>query len=178
MPKPRIENVVAVLLAIGAAVAIAHGSICCASSKSSALAAAQNLEACRELTNRIMGLRNEASSASLRQQSSSELTSKLESAAASSGIRSSDLIRINPQQPRRAGKTAYLQEVTEVDLRRVTLQQLARFLLSAVGEDSAMYVSSIRINAPRNSDANGQETWDAEVSLTRLVFSPQSARST
>ena len=179
MGKSAIGNALIAALGVLTSVAIAHGGFQLVSKQASVTVSSENVEACRELSTRIKSLRSEAASASLRQQTSGELTSKLEKAADSSRIAMADLIRINPQQPRRAGKTAYLQEVTDVDLRRVSMQQLVSFLLSAISDDPAMYVSSIRITAPRNlGEAGGNEVWDAEISLTRLVFSPQSARST
>ncbi|MCA9201047.1 MAG: hypothetical protein KDA87_26085 [Planctomycetales bacterium] len=138
----------------------------------------RNLATCENLCRRIESLRNSATNAALEQQNKDELTTKIEAGVLNAGISADCLTRINPQSGRRVGKTAYLEEVTEIELQHVTLEQLITLALSVVNDDSAMFVSSLRLSAPRIAIETTSDVWDAEVGLTRLVFSPQSSRST
>ena len=136
--------------------------------------AAANLSACQQLKSSIEVLRTNPSLASMEVPSQKELTSLFESSAKGVGIADSSITSIRPEADRRINKTSYVEHSTHVELRQITLDKLAQFLLKITALERRILPTSLRLTAPRGRDSSA-DSWNVEVVLTYLVFSPESA---
>lgn len=142
--------------------------------QAAAEAAGENLQRCQQLADQIQTLKAAPAQASLEQQSTKEVATRIERAAQVAGIASSAITQIQPQAPRRIGKSAHVQQPTHVAIRQVTLEQLSKFLGELALGESVLETTSLRLSMPRGtSTATAGESWTAEVVLTHLVFSPE-----
>lgn len=142
--------------------------------QAAAQAAAENLQRCQQLAAQIEALKTAPAQASLERQSTQEVATRIERAAQTAGIAGSAITRIDPQAPRRIGKSAHVQQPTHVEIRQVSLEQLWKFLTEMALGESGLVTTSVRLSLPRGStNATPSESWSAEVVLTHLVFSPE-----
>lgn len=148
-------------------------------SQESAHAAALNVSVCRSLVERIEALRQRPVLAGSQGRSSDELSERIDRLGKQANFAGSSIQSIDPQTSIRVGDTAYKEQSTHVELRDVTLPQLAHFLRLLLEEDSQVRLSSVRLSAPRTDapPSFASETWRAEVTLTYLIFSPKSPSS-
>jgi hypothetical protein len=148
-------------------------------SEKAARTAALNVSECRRLVERIGALRHQPVLAGIQRRSSEELSERIDRIGKQANFASSSIQSIDPQTPTRVGETAYKGQTTQIELRDVTLPQLAHFLRLLTEEDSELRMSSIRLSAPQigASASIESETWRAELTLTYLIFSPKSSSS-
>jgi hypothetical protein len=147
------------------------------SSRASAASAAHNLEACRRLSGQIASLREQPSLAALEARPPTELARRIEEAASSAQVSTDSILRIDPQAARRVGETAYKEQPTALELRPVNLKQLITLLLALTEGEDGLEVSALRITPPRREPFTGtDEVWHAEVTLTKLIFSPKTSQ--
>ncbi|MHB8971021.1 MAG: hypothetical protein ACYC3X_22645 [Pirellulaceae bacterium] len=136
--------------------------------------AVSELAACQAIAAEIESLRAAPKSASLQKQTDQQITLSIQRAAQVAEIPDSDILRITPQQGRRLGKSAHVQQPTAVEIRQATLGQLSRFLGELSLVDVGLQPTSMRLAAPRTSPPAAQtELWACELVLTYLVFSPE-----
>lgn len=132
-----------------------------------------NYRASRELSGKILQLRQQPSRAGLSARSSGELLRRIEQAAQSARIPQQSLSRIDPERARRVAETTYKQQSTQLELQGVSLEQLTTLLHALSSGEDAMQVSRLRFGAPRRASSGATaESWDAEVTLTYLIYSP------
>jgi hypothetical protein len=140
-----------------------------------AQSARENLSVCEQLAGRIERLRTLPSQASLDARSDAELTGLMDTAANQLRLPPRSIQNIDPQPIRRLEKSPYKVQATQVTLQNVTLLQLVSILMNVTRGDSELKVTELRLNAPHGADPNDNvETWDAEATLTQLIFSPTS----
>jgi hypothetical protein len=132
------------------------------------------LEHCRTLATKIVALQAAPQKASLAGQSLTALTAIIEQAAVKATINASDIVRIDPQALRRAGDTPYKEQATEVELRSVTLKQLAGFVTNIRDNDSNLQIQTIRLRVPHDATDGAEEKWLAEAILTQRIYAPKS----
>ncbi len=142
--------------------------------RSSALAATRNLHACRQLERQINVLREAPRNASLQVQSFQDLAVKIELAAQVAEIPESSIVSITPQQGRRVGESSHVEHPTDLELRGVSLKQLALFLRELSSDECGLHATMVRVSAPRTGGTEeGDEIWAIEMVLTYLLFSPK-----
>ncbi len=134
----------------------------------------RELKGCQRLAARISGLRERPEVAERRELEASELTARIEEAAARAGIGTEQLLRIEPGPARRLGESAYREKPTRVELGRLKLEALVRFLHDLVAQGSSLMVTDLRIEAP-HGDEEGED-WTAEATLSYLVYDPKVAK--
>lgn len=144
-------------------------------SRKSALAAAERLETCRDLAYRIQQLAQSPAQAWTETDAPfDQLRLELEQAVQELNIPTASLLSVDQQPARRLGKTAYLVEPAQIDLRGLTLRQLVELLDAIIAGQPGLVVQSIRLSAPReNKTSKNAESWTVEVILTHLIFSPE-----
>lgn len=141
--------------------------------------ARSELETAQSLAKQISILRSKPDRAATKSHSSQSLAERIEKAAEEAGVAQERLARIEPQQPRHAGDSDYLEHVTVVQLDGVTLAQMSAALQKlrdvAVGQEP-LSVSNLRISVPyQDGEAAGAEVWNVELTLTYYVYSAKSA---
>lgn len=163
------------LMFLGLALAVFGSWSLSDASRRAALRAADHYQDCRKLAVRIQRLQTQPTLASDAALSVQEVRRQIDLARQTASIPSDQLDLIDPQRPRRLGETPYLEQATHVALSRVTLQQWATFLHALTHNDSGLNVAQMRLSASRGGVGTGPETWQAEVTLTSLVFSPKTS---
>lgn len=175
MLQSRISRLAGVMLAGFVALSI-WSYLQLKQNRGASAAAAASLQECRELAGQIHDLRAQPLRAGLWAHSRTELAERIEESANNAQVPFAHVMRIDPLGARRIDNTAYLQQATSVQLESITLKQLVTLVSSLTESDGGLQVPAIRLlvskNAPRAS--TGAEIWDAEVTLTYLIFSPTS----
>lgn len=142
--------------------------------RSAADAAAADLEATRRIVKKIEAFRDRPSEAVEGEQLATETITLIEKAVTSSGIDSKNLVRISPGSPTRVGDTPYKEKPTQVFLRNVPLRQLVALTHSLLQGGQKLHTKSMRIIPPRPDDTG--EDWNAELTLTYLIYEPQRSK--
>jgi hypothetical protein len=137
-------------------------------SRASESAARQDLVDCRQLVDRIELLRQQPAVAGATELKAADLSRRIEQAARAAHFADGSILRIEPEPARRVGETNYLEVPTQLQLRRVTLQQVFTFLHALGGE---LAVHDIRLTAPRGEETG--DRWTVEATLTYTVYSPK-----
>jgi hypothetical protein len=145
------------------------------SSKAAAEDAGANLIRCRDLLQQIQSLKAGPIQASLDVQSQKELSSLLQQSAQIAKIPETSVASIRPESTHRIGKTSYIEQPTHVELRQISLGQLVTFLQEVTIRDPRVLPTSLRLSVPRAQPTAPSDQWQAEIILTHLVFSPESA---
>ena len=145
------------------------------SSRLRAVTANRNEQVCRSLASRIEQLKRGQRHADLKSRSETELSRKIESAAQSAGLQPSHIVRIHPRDPMRIADSDYKDQSTDVELRPVTLKQLIAFL-DTIASDTGIQGSFVWLTAPTQepSAVSAVEPWNAQMTLTNLIFAPKS----
>jgi len=142
-------------------------------SASRLIAAMDNLRSCEQLAEEIGNAQRSPQRASLQTWSQDDLGTAVESAAADAQLARDRVLRIDPQAPKRIGKTDYLEQATEVELLAVTLRQLVDFLFVVASNDDQLEIDTLRMRVPHETnDSAGPETWLADVVLTQRIYAP------
>jgi type II secretory pathway component PulM len=138
----------------------------------------QDLEEAAALAQQIKLLRQKPDRAAASSRSEQSLAEAIEKSTAAAGLARDQIARIDPQPPRRAGDTDYLEHATTVQIDAVRLDQLAQAmqaLRSMAGLDQ-LRVAAMRISTPyQAASSEGPETWNVELTLTYYVYSPKPA---
>jgi len=97
-------------------------------------------------------------------------------------ITSKQIASIEPQTPRRAGDTAYMDHATVVHLEGITLAQFAQLAVNLRELDASLgqlHLTMVRIDAPYRQEQQNESTerWNIEFTLTYFVYSPKSSGS-
>lgn len=126
----------------------------------------------------IKKLREKPDQASLESHSERALARAIEQSASEAGITQEHITRIEPQTPRRAGDTSYMEHATIIGLEGVTLPQLAHLATNLRQLDASLgqlHVTTIRVDTPYQQPVEGQapESWNLEFTLTYFVYSPK-----
>lgn len=183
--NPRLVWLLIVML-LGAA-AWSHGRY--VQAKNAAQAATADLLESQALAQRVEKLTERAPVALAGELQISALAGAIEQAASTAQLPIAGVLRINPQAPRRVGDTPYLQKPTDVSLRSVTLQQLIGFLHALSADRSNLWPTELSLSAPRavaaSPSARGpgagpaeqSDRWDADLTLSYLIYSPPAART-
>ncbi len=144
--------------------------------KLSAQQAQADLVDCRSLAGKIRQSRAVPCLATSKEPAASESIAQIEQAVRSAGIAPNSLDRITPEMPRRVGDTAYKEKPTQVQLRKVSLRQVAALAYNLRIADVALNTGSVRLSAPRDDDTT--DLWNAELVLTYLIYDPPRAEGT
>ena len=84
------------------------------------------------------------------------------------------IVEIAPKRSRIGNKSAYDREEMVFRFRDVTAEQVMRLMIVAENAGKAFSATHFQLKPPNrggvSADSTSQETWDAEVTLTRLVF--------
>lgn len=143
--------------------------------KQRAQQASVDLAGSRLLAASIQSLRQQPTIAAAEDMGIQQLGSLIEAALGKSQLKADALEGVIPQSTRRLGNSPYEVKPTSLVLREVTLGQLASFLYHLT-QDTGLTVREMRIRAP-HGDTSGN-TWDAEATLTYLIYSPIPTRAT
>jgi hypothetical protein len=162
------------LLVLGAALAGLGASYWHCSINAARLeASVDNLRSCEQLAKEIGEAQRSPQRASLETWSQDDLGIAVESAAAEAQLARDRVLRIDPQAPKRLGKTDYLEQATEVELSAVTLRQLIDFLFTVANRDDQLEVGTLRMRVPHEThDTQNPETWLVDVVLTQRTYAP------
>lgn len=140
-------------------------------------AAAQNLAECQRLAEQIATAQQAPQRASLETWSQDDLGTAVETAATDAQLPRDRVLRIDPQSPRRLGKSDYLEQATEVEFSAITLRQLVDFLFAVQSRDDQLDIGTLRLRVPHDSTSEQQpETWLAEIVLTQRIYAPTTPR--
>lgn len=113
--------------------------------------------------------------AALSIESPAEITNRISAARQKAGLPQSSLIREQPQAPQRIGRTDFELRLTTIQLAPSTLPQILAFCESLRDQQTGSLVRDLRITPSQNgAGPAGQETWEAEMILTQMIFSPKS----
>jgi hypothetical protein len=137
--------------------------------------AAEDLAACRDLARTIESLRARPAVASTEGIGVQELGERIEAALRQAGLEESALVGRFPQAPRRVGDSPYLHKPTALAFRGVTLTRLTTFLYH-LADGSGLIVRDLRLRTPPGDAA--RDVWDAEATVTSLVYAPARAGGT
>ncbi len=142
--------------------------------------ASTELKKCLPLVSQIEKLRAKPDQATLETHPERALAHAIEQSAAKAGVTRDHIARIEPQTPRRAGDSSYLEHTTVVRLESVTLGQLAQLTTNLRQSDASLgqlHVTALRVDAPYQGDQPDQqaEGWNVEFTLTYFVYSPKNS---
>lgn len=87
------------------------------------------------------------------------------------------IVQISPSEPRRVGDSPYKEQLTELELREITLRQLVELTLAILQADPGVSVSTLSLRVPpgnREATADGQadEFWNVQLHLTSQFYAP------
>jgi len=134
--------------------------------------AADDLATCRNLATAIRELSQKPALASSQVIGTSALGELLDAASQKAGFQGA-IESILPQPPRPVGDSPYAHKPTALSLRGVSLSQLATFLYHLTVE-SGWNVYDLRLRRPNGDTVS--DAWDAEVTITYLIYSPPKAK--
>jgi hypothetical protein len=132
--------------------------------------AAEDLQASAALAEQIESLMAEPKIAAADESRGvQELDPKIGRALQAAGLpRRPTIERIFPQSAREVGDVPYQIKPTAVSIRSVTLAQLAAFLYHLT-DGTGLNVRDLQMRAARSGNA---QQWDAEATLTYLIYAP------
>ena len=157
------------VLAMGAGWSVMH----MADERAGAVRAVEELADCKALADEIERGRLAVVGAASRDLGDRELGQRIKAASAKAALPDGAMVSVALQKARRVGDTAYMEKPVELSLRRVSLPQLTMFLYHLTA-GSELTVREMRIRSPRGQD--DENRWDAEATLTYLVYAPQTTR--
>lgn len=134
-------------------------------------------ERCQYIAVQLEQLRTAPPKATLASRSADDLGSVVEKAAADAQLARDRVLRIDPQPAKRLGKTDYLEQATEVELRAVSLRQLVTFLYNLSDADRELAIGNLRLQVPHAAEnSGGEELWLADIVLTQRIYAPTTGR--
>ena len=132
-------------------------------------AAADEAESAR-LVGRIEQLRQRPAVAGTRELRVTELTARVEEAAAKAGCPEGSIVRIDPEGARRVEDSAYVEKPTQVLVRGVTMQQALTFLHSLAAGDGGLRLKSTRLATVPGEEG---DRWQVECTWAYVVYAPK-----
>lgn len=137
----------------------------------------EDANTCRELAAEISALRELPQFAVLEAESVETIFGHIEQAADSASLGSA-LVRIQPSTPSYVGDSAYRIRPIRMELQAVTMEQIVRFAHQLVDENRGMTVRDLEFWQVRGDRQSApEESWNAELTLTQLIFSPMRRQS-
>jgi hypothetical protein len=133
------------------------------------------LAAANRLARSIESLRRSPEKLDANARSADSLAKLIESAAQQVGLGTDRIVHVAPSEPRRVGNTPYLEQVTAVELRDVSVKQLVD-LTRSLGEIAPrLTIPSISMRTPANeaNSAGKAELWNVELTLTGHLYEPK-----
>ena len=141
--------------------------------------AASDTAACRRLQRRIEALRQRPKLAESRALKHPQIAERVEAAAREARIgpgQTANLVRVDPaKRAVRLGNSVYTEKPVHVSLDRIKLEQLFAFMRPLVSGAKGLSGRRIALTAPRGSERGRR--WNAELTLTYLIYAPQSGAS-
>jgi hypothetical protein len=159
------------ILTFGLLAANGYGGWALMQARSNADIAIADAARCRSLSNQIVALKTKPTIAGTREQAQEELTARIEAAAKIFGITGDNLASITPEPAQRLADSVYLEKPTTIQLRQVTLAQVAGLLCRLATDGTGLRIKSLRLSAPPQS--GNTDVWSAETTITYLIYSPQ-----
>jgi len=138
--------------------------------RAAAAAAAADREAAKRMAEAMVDLRDQPAVAATRAMGERQLLQRLAEAAGKAGLPGDVIEGTFPQSARRVGDAPYRRKPTAISLRPMPLDQLTAFLYHLTAA-SNLTVHDLRLRAPRDAEA-GQNIWEAEATITYLIYSP------
>lgn len=126
---------------------------------------------CQKLIDQIAKLKAAPRLAALEADSSTGLSERIESSRSAVGIPQASLVRIEHQPAVRLGRSQYRVTPTRIELTNITLNELVRMADALADESNGLTVRDLEFSRG-NRQQSPVERWDAEFTLTQLVFSP------
>jgi hypothetical protein len=173
MNSRRLILATLILFALAAADLVCYWEF--SESQSYAFRAIHDADKCGQMAARIILLRSKPTLAGAVEQAPEELARRIESTANALGIEGDNLASIEPDPAVRVADTSYLEKPTTVQLRQVTLAQLIDLLCGISESGQNLQIKALRLTSPPHEDEGGR--WSAELTVTYLIYSPQSART-
>ncbi|MFK8115060.1 MAG: hypothetical protein AB8B91_22860 [Rubripirellula sp.] len=132
----------------------------------------------------IEQLKNVPRVASLNLESPGDIAKRIDSALKAAGL-GPELLNQNPDAPQPIQKTDYQLRSTTIDLAACTMPQIVKFCDALHDVETGSVVRDIiltappvvesgRQNASTRAKRGGQEKWEAQLTLTQMIFSPKS----
>jgi hypothetical protein len=125
---------------------------------------------CRLLAKRINDLRAQRTVVKSQSLAQPEMSALIEQAARTAGIAVDQLDGIDPQTPRRAGRTAYERMPVRVTLHRSSMPQLIRFLLAVEEHETGLTTQHLAVTAPH--DEPDPDLWKTDITFSYLLYNP------
>ena len=118
-----------------------------------------------------------------------EISNRVQAAQTAAGIDEVALREVQNPEPTRVGRTDFVQRATRIELREVTLPQVAAFAIALEDDAAGLVARRLRLTTPRSQSATGgvrrstptppdgqavdaDERWNAELTLTQTIRSP------
>lgn len=126
----------------------------------------------------VRRLRTAPKVAALQLEAPSEITNRISAAREAAGIPQSSLLSQQPQEPQRVGRSDFEQRSTTIKLSSLSMQQILAFCDALRDEQTGTIVRDLTLASPQSRQAaqfaGGSESWEAEMTLTQMIFSPKS----
>lgn len=137
--------------------------------------ARDQLAICQEVSREINSLRSAPIRFEEGARTSDALAQLVESSSQRVGLGSDRIVHISPGEPKRLGESPYQEQVTEVELREVTLKQLLQFALAVGNTGPGIHCGALTLRVPPGTEDSdsGTELWNAQVLLTTYIYAPK-----
>lgn len=168
MTREQRHFIAPLLLLLALLVAAVLSYLWLSDGRASAIAAAADLRAARQLAGKIEASRGRPSAAGA-EGPENELRRQIAAAAQFADIPAASLGSIEARPPRRLGDSAYQERPTQVALNGVTLRQVIQFC--HVLSEGGLRVVEIRLSAVPQKEKG--ERWAANATLSYLVYAPK-----
>lgn len=131
-----------------------------------------------EMESKISALRNAPLQVQVETTTNESLAQLVEDVATASGLGSDRIVHVSPAAPRRVGDTDYLEQITGVELREVSLKQLIQFALAVPHSNAGLHVPAVTIRQTNSTiDATNyksdHEFWNVQLTLTTRSHAPK-----
>jgi hypothetical protein len=138
-----------------------------------AVTAIRDADLCEQVANRIAALRSKPVIAGSVSLPADNLSRRIEAAVRGAGVAGDDLASIEPDPASRIGDSSYLEKPTTIQLRNVSLTQVAQLLCALAGDAGGLRVKSLRLTTPPQEQS--ENLWSCEFTLSYLIYSPLAA---
>lgn len=146
--------------------------------------AQDNLTETRVKLREIAQLQKAPRVASLNLESPGDISKRIDAALQAAGL-TTELLDQNPDAPQQVQKTDYQIRATSIDLAPSTLSQILKFCDALQDPETGSVVRDLTLTPPQNpgntsnsgagrrANQGGQEKWEAQMTLTQMIFSPK-----
>jgi len=140
--------------------------------RAAALTARGDLLECRRLAADLERLMARPALAADRERLAAETTRLIEAAAKEAGLAPAGLLRIIPAPPQRVGDSVYKEKPTQIILKNATMRQIVGLIHSLAAGQEGLTARSIRLTAVPPQPPAVSELWDAEITVSYLIYDP------